>query len=126
MLSYKWDDEKRLTNGSFSFLRVAILWFTNNQEKLVDWDRLCPRLRDMFVTEILRMGDATNKIFFWAHNVDNDYRSYFIDVLVVCKRAGQAMVESQMRKHITRDLREDSFPLTALKSASSVAGLVHI
>lgn len=100
--------------------------FTNQKEELANWDTFCARFRGLFVTPTSQMCDATQKIFFRAHHVGKDSRSYIVDLMAGSKRAGQEIAQTERLKRINRDIREDVSQLTITKSSSSVDAFMEI
>lgn len=116
----RWDDVFKLQIVPFSLNEVAKTWFYNNKGRFADWTTFTDEIRQAFGTPSLRSDCARKKLNSRVQHPEETDISYIEDVLVLCRRVDESMLEANKVRHILKGIAPFPFNALALQNPTSV------
>lgn len=122
----RWDDAMKRYNVGFCFREVAERWFNNNDAKMSTWDAFKNDFMDVFGRPALRKLLAQQRLGERAQQAGETFTSYIEDIIDLCRRANDAMPESEKIRHIMKGIEEDAFQMLLSKNPQNIGEVVSL
>lgn len=118
-----WDASMKLLNVSFYLSDVAKTWFLNHEDAIPDWPQFTTQIRQIFGTVGAGPTSFQKKLETRVQLPGETYTSYIEDVLALCRRVNNGMVEAERVGHILKGIGSFAYAALAAQNPVTVADI---
>lgn len=119
-----WDPTIMLANVLFYLGGTPRVWFRTHEEEISSWDAFKEKLRDLFGNPTGRQQAARKELATRVQSSTESYVSYIQDVLALCRKVDENMVEVDKVGHVLKGIADDAFNLLIFNNVSTIDVIV--